>query len=76
LPATDPQASQDPIAGPRSFSWNAETMIASELGVRSAAAAPCSARAAIRKSIDGASAVAMEKIPKRATPAANTRRSP
>ena len=51
-------------------------MIASELGVSSAAAAPCSARATIRKSIVGASAVATEKTPKSAMPVAKTRRSP
>ena len=76
MPATAPQASQLPIAGPRSFSRNAETMIASELGVSSAAAAPCRARAQIRKSIVGASAVATENTPKSAMPVAKTRRSP
>ena len=51
-------------------------MIASELGVSSAAAAPCNARAAIRVSIVGASAHATESTPNAATPIANTRRSP
>ena len=41
------QAVHEPIALPRTFGGNAATMIASELGVSSAPAAPCSARAAI-----------------------------
>ena len=41
------QAVHEPIALPRTFAGNAATMIASELGVSSAPAAPCSARAAI-----------------------------
>ena len=48
------QAVQEPIASPRSRSENAATMIASELGVSSAPAAPCSARAAISVSTVGA----------------------
>jgi hypothetical protein len=52
------------------------TMIASELGVTSAPAAPCSARAAIRNPIDGATAQASDSTPNAATPMANTRRSP
>ncbi len=75
-PATAPQAIHAPIAGPRSRSWKAATMIASEAGVSSAAAAPWNARATIRNSIVGASAVAMENTPNRPTPSAKIRRSP
>jgi hypothetical protein len=55
---------------------NAATMIASELGVTSAPAAPCSARAATSRLIDGASAHASEKAPKAAIPVVNARRAP
>jgi hypothetical protein len=51
-------------------------MIASELGVRSAPAAPCSARSPISTSIVGASAHASDSTPNAATPIAKTRRSP
>jgi hypothetical protein len=51
-------------------------MIASELGVTSAADAPSSARAATSRLIEGASAHASEKAPNAAIPVANTRRSP
>ena len=55
IAAIPPQAVHDPMAAPRSLGANAPTMIASELGVSSAPAAPCSARAAISVSIVGAS---------------------
>ena len=74
--AMPPQAVHEPIAAPRSFGVKAATMIASELGVRSAPAAPCNARAAIRASIVGASAHTSESRPKPPTPIAKTRRSP
>ena len=45
-----------PIAAPRSRTANAATMIASELGTISAAAAPCNARAPMSTSIVGDSA--------------------
>ena len=51
-------------------------MIASELGVTSAPAAPWRARAAISTPMLGASAHAIDKAPNAATPIANTRRSP
>ena len=51
-------------------------MIASELGVSNAAAAPCSARAAISASIVGARAHATENMPNPTTPTVKTRRSP
>ena len=76
IDAIPPQAVQAPIAAARSRSVNAATMIASELGVSSAPAAPCSARAAISTSIEGATAQASESTPNGATPSANTRRSP
>ena len=52
IEAIAPQAVQEPMAAPRCSGGNAVTMIASELGVTRAPAAPCSARAAIRK-LDG-----------------------
>ena len=76
ITATPPQAVHDPIAAPRSFGANAATMIASELGVSSAPAAPCRARAAISTSIVGARAHATDRTPNAPTPSANTRRSP
>jgi hypothetical protein len=51
-------------------------MIASELGVSNAAAAPCSVRAAISTPMVGAMAHATENTPKATTPTVNTRRSP
>ena len=63
IAAIPPQAVQAPIAAPRSRSGNAATMIASELGVSSAPAAPCSARAAISASIVGATAHTSESTP-------------
>ncbi len=51
-------------------------MIASELGVSSAPAAPCSARAAISTSIVGATAHASESTPNAVTPIAKIRRWP
>jgi hypothetical protein len=76
IAAIPPQAVQVPIAAARSRSGNAATMIASALGVRRAPAAPCSALAAIRASIVGASAHATENTPNRLTPSAKIRRSP
>ena len=76
IDAIPPHAVHEPIAAPRSFCENAATMIASDDGVTSAAAAPWNARATIRASIVGASAHATETTPKAATPIANTRRSP
>jgi hypothetical protein len=71
-----PQAVQEPIAEPRSAGEKAETMIARELGISSAAAAPCSARATISSSMLGAIAHAIENTPNVAAPSAKTRRSP
>ena len=51
--AIAPQAVQAPIADPRSAVEKAATMIASELGIINAAAAPCNARAPISTSIVG-----------------------
>ena len=76
ISAIPPQAVQEPIALPRSAWANAATMIASELGVSSAPAAPCSARAAISVSEVGATAQASESTPKAAIPNENTRRLP
>jgi len=52
------------------------TITASEAGVSSALATPCSARAAIRNPIDGATAHSSEASPKPLTPSAKMRRSP
>ena len=76
IDAMPPQAVQEPIAAPRSSGAKAVTMTASELGVSSAPAAPCRARAAISTSIVGASAQATERTPNAATPRAKMRRSP
>ena len=76
IAAIPPQAVQLPIAAPRSRGANAPTMIASELGTISAAAAPCKARAPMSTSIVGASAQAIDTTPKAVMPIANTRRSP
>ena len=51
-------------------------MIASELGISNAAAAPCSARAAISTPIVGARAHATENTPNPTTPTEKMRRSP
>ena len=56
MAAIPPQAVHAPMAAPRSRCENAPTMIASELGVTRAPAAPWSARAAINVSIVGATA--------------------
>ena len=76
MTAIPPQAVHDPIAAPRSRSENAAAMIASELGVRSAPATPCAARAAISVSTFGAAAQASDSKPKPPTPSSNTRRLP
>jgi hypothetical protein len=76
ITAIDPHAVHEPIAAPRSFGGKAATMIASELGVSSAPATPCKARAAMRRPMPGARAQATEKTPNAPTPIANTRRSP
>ena len=76
IEAIAPQAVHEPTAAPRCSGGKAMTMIASELGVTSAPAAPCSARATIRKPIVGATAQASESTPNAATPMAKTRRSP
>jgi hypothetical protein len=76
ITAIPPHAVHDPTAAPRSRGANAATMIASELGVSSAPAAPWSARAAISTSIVGAIAHRTEKTPNAPTPIAKMRRSP
>src|SRR4249919_1520675 len=60
IAAIPPQAVHDPIAAPRYLGPKAATMIASEDGVTSAAAAPWKARAAMSTPIVGASAHATE----------------
>ena len=78
-PATEaipPHAVHAPIAAARALFSKAATMIASELGVTSAPAAPCSARAAISTPMVGATAHATEKTPKAPTPIAKMRRWP
>ena len=75
-PAIVPQAVQLPIAPPRSDSGKVRTITASEAGVSSALATPCSARAAIRKPIEGAIAHSSDAAPKPITPIAKMRRSP
>ena len=62
------QAVHEPIALPRTFAGNAATMIASELGVSSAPAAPCSARAAISVPFVGATAQSSDSTPKARDP--------
>ncbi len=74
--AIPPHAVQLPIAGPRSSSGKVATITASALGVSSALATPCSARAAISAWIEGASAHSSDATPKPPTPSAKTRRSP
>jgi hypothetical protein len=75
-PAIVPHAVQVPIAGPRSRSGNVLTITASELGVSSAPATPCSARNATNSPIVGASAHSSDVTPKPPAPSANIRRSP
>jgi hypothetical protein len=72
MTAIPPQAVHEPIAAPRARSENAAAMIASELGVISAPATPCSARAATSVCVLGATVQASERTPKEA----NTRRLP
>ena len=74
--AIPPQAVQLPIAGPRSDSAKVATMTAKALGVSSALATPCKARAAISAPIVGARAHSNEAAPKPPTPSAKIRRSP
>ncbi len=74
--AIPPQAVQLPIAGPRSDSRNVATITARALGVSSAPATPCRARAAINAPIVGASAHSSDATPKPPTPSAKMRRSP
>ena len=69
-------AVQEPIAAARSPGPKTAVMIASELGTSSAPNAPCSARAAIKTAIDGATAHSSEAVPKPATPIAKIRRRP
>jgi hypothetical protein len=71
-----PQAVQAPTARPRSSGGNVATITASAAGVSSAPVTPCSARAATRTSMLGASAHTSEVTPKPSTPAVNIRRSP
>ncbi len=60
MAAIPPQAVRLPIAAPRSRGANAATMMASELGTISAAAAPCNARPPMSTPIVGASAQAID----------------
>ena len=68
---------QLPIAPARSSpSGNVSTIRASVLGTSRAPAIPCSARAAIRNPLLGATAHNSENAPKPVTPSAKTRRRP
>ena len=69
-------AVQVPIAAARSPGPKTVVMIASELGTSSAPNAPCSPRATISSSTDGAIAHTSEAAPKPAVPIAKIRRRP
>ena len=75
-PAIVPHAVQLPIAPPRSDSGKVCTITASDAGVSSALATPCSARAPIRNPMLGEIAHRIEAAPKPITPIAKIRRSP
>ena len=75
--AIPPHAVHVPIAAPRSrSSSNVVVITASEAGVSSALAAPCTARAATSVSMLGASAHRRDATPNAATPSEKMRRSP
>ena len=77
MAAIPPHAVHVPIAAPRSASSSkVVTITASEAGVSSALATPCSARAATSVSIVGATAQSSDATPKPATPSEKMRRSP
>ena len=65
-----------PIAAPRSSPSNVAAITASELGVSSAPAIPCTARAPMSRFDVGASAQRSDAAPKAPTPSAKIRRSP
>ena len=67
---------QTPIAIPRRSGGNASASRVSVSGVTIAAPMPCSARAAISRPIDGATAEAAEERVKRTIPAMNIRLRP
>src|SRR5262245_2932147 len=70
------QAVQVPTALPRSAPSKVAAMIAREPGTSSAPVSPCSARAPIRKALEGASAQRIEVTPKPTSPSSNIRRRP
>ena len=74
--AMPPTAPQIPSATPRRAAGNASERIVSVSGITSAPPRPCTARAAMSASIDGASAAAAEATVKSAIPNANMRRRP
>ena len=67
---------QIPIACPRCFGGKVATMMESDAGFMSAAPAPCTARAPIRKPALGASPQASEESVKIASPTTKIRRRP
>ena len=69
-------AVQRPIARPCAGPRNVDVIRASELGTRNAPAAPCAARAMMRKSGSGAAATAIEAMPKPTSPMRRTRMRP
>ena len=70
------QAVQVPTALPRAAPSKVAATIASEPGTSSAPATPCSARAPIRSSTEGATAQSTEVAPKATSPKTNIRRRP
>ena len=71
-----PQAVHVPIAAPRSAPENVDVSRASDAGVRSAPAIPCSPRKTMSAMTSGESAQRTDAAPKAATPIVNTRTSP
>ncbi len=65
-----------PMGRPSDWPLNASVTIATLPGVMIAAPRPCSARAAIRTPVDGATPESIEPEMKITTPARNTRRRP
>ncbi len=70
------QAVQVPTALPRSAPSKVAAMIASDPGTSRAPVSPCSARAAIRNTLEGARAQRTEVIPKPIRPSVKSRRRP
>ncbi len=74
--ATPASPDHAPMARPRSPTWNDAEMMARLPGTSNAAAAPCTARAAISRSADGAAPQSSDATPNPHRPTRNTRRRP